>query len=175
MTSNHFSYQADYRERNREHLRKQQSEWRRNNPDKVRANSAASTNRRKGNPTEEIKYVADKLLDTIHIDLPQDQMEWLKSNKKMNRRLLYKSFNKQFNRNINKLQFNFNLIKAKVTEPKQPYARPDVEHYQNVNWVSKEGVWDIVVIKNGKKRSLGRYMSHVKAVEIAEEYRNNLA
>lgn len=157
-------------------------EYRKNNPQVGIRNNIAQTMRRKGIDPPEPIVQPDRLLETIYIKLPDDQMEYLKQNQKMNRYELYKAFKKHFKRNINKLQFNFNLMKVKEEQPKVKgskgvvrYQRPDVEAAKNVHWISTDGIWDVMFKENGKNTSIGRYMSHEKAKKVAEEYRNNLA
>ena len=156
--------------------------YRKNNTKKIIINSMNQTMRRKGIDPPEPIVQPDRLLETIYIKLPDDQMDYLRQNQKMNRYELYKAFKKHFMRNINKLQFNFNLMKVKEEQPKvkkskavKRYQRPDVEMAKNVHWVSTDGMWDVVFKENGSRMSVGKYMSHEKAKKVAEEYRNNLA
>lgn len=103
--------QRAYREANREKLKEQQKQWRLKNPKKVKANSKAHSERRKGIVPHLPNPLPDKLLLTLHVRLTDAQREYLYQNKEMARPQLYKAFRKQFNSNINKLQFNFALEK----------------------------------------------------------------
>lgn len=127
----------------------------------------------------------DRLIKTIRIKLPDEQLEYLKANKEISRPELYKAFKKRFNSKINKLQFNFNLERAKgnVGErvpreelaSKKRYPRPKLPKAENVQWISQQGIWQVSFTIKGKRKSFGRYADHDKAVQVAEEYRKNLA
>lgn len=129
-------------------------------------------------------YQPDILLDNIKVNLSTEQRKFIDLNKEMGRPLLFKLFKRKFNLNINKLQFNTALAEIKGEEvmlkPPSPsikvnLPRPDVPHYRNVQWVTQQGVWAVRFKRDGKIKHIARRADLSEAVQIAEEYRNNLA